>query len=154
MLGMVTAMVVGTAGVAAAAGLGEQTCRGEVNKYTICLQISASGPDFRVHVGLDVYMSQQDAKLIIEAPESSNGRYLAGLYGADTFVDDLVGRVGVSLATTWERGLSIDFDATMSRGALDEDWDGTDELFAIVSLRVPSRSVDQQFRTNEVSYGF
>ena len=75
-----------TVGVAAAAGVGEQSCRGEANRYTICILISRYGlNDFQVYVGIDVVMSQQYAQEVIDL---AGDPFSATVYGEDPVWDD------------------------------------------------------------------
>jgi hypothetical protein len=125
-------------------------CKSEANRYIICFsltQIDVSN-SFRVHVGIDVDMSQRDAQNIIDAPGEE---FSATLCGADSFFDDTLTSNPVTWSSAWEGGPSAEFDTTASGGLLDEDWDGDDEVFARVWLYVPSTGRTRSFRTNEVS---
>jgi hypothetical protein len=153
-VGIAMAMVVATAGAAlAAAGIGTQTCRSEANRYTICFLISQIGVsrDFHVHLGIDIIMSQRDAQNIIDAPGEE---FSATLYGEDTFFDDTIKSFNVSWSSAWEGGLSAELDTTASGEQLDEDWDGDDELFAILRLYIPSTGATRSFRTSDIEDSF
>jgi len=129
-------------------------CRSQANNYIICFRISqlGVGPDFTVHVGIDVNMSRQDAQNIIDAPGQE---FSATLYGEDTFFDDTLKAIPVTWSSAWEGGLSAEFDVYASAALLDEDsTDPTDEIFAKVKLRIPSTGATRSFRTNNVNEPF
>jgi hypothetical protein len=129
--------------------IGDQVCHGETNRYVICFSITQIGVSrgFNVHVGIDIYMSQQDAQNIIDAPGEE---FSATLYGEDTIFDDKLKSIPVTWSASWEQGLSAEFDTFASRDLLDEDWDGDDELYATVNLYVPNTGSTRSFRTNTV----
>jgi hypothetical protein len=155
-MGLVVTATLATAGVASASGrLNEQICRGETNRYTICLYITDDTQSpyshyFKVHVGIDVNMSQQDAQNIIDG----GGQITARMYGSDSFFDDNLQGVTLSWVSAWEGGLSAEFDRSISGGVLDEDPEGEDEVYALVSLYVPSSGNTRTFRSDEVEAFF
>jgi len=129
-------------------------CRIQRNSYIICFsitQIGIAGPNFNVHVGINVDMSQQDAQNIIDAPGEA---FSATLYGEDTFFNDTLKRIPVTFSSAWEGGLSAEFDTFASAVTLDEDWDGTDEIFAHVTLHISPTDTNRYFRTNNINEPF
>jgi hypothetical protein len=155
-MGLVVAASIATAGAASASGrLNEQICNGQSGRYTICLYItddpqSPYSHSFMVHVGIDVNMSQQDAQNIIDG----GGDITARMWGSDTVFDDNLQGVTRSWVSAWEGGLSAEFDRSMSGGVLDEDPEGEDEVYALVSLYVPSSGNTRTFRSEEVEAYF
>jgi hypothetical protein len=152
-LAMALAVVatIATAGAAAAGRLHQQTCTGERGRWTVCLYItddpqSPYSHHYKVHVGIDVNMSQGDAQDIIDG----GGAPYARLYGADPFFDDNLQGVTRSAVWTWEGGLSAEFDRSISGGVLDEDPEGGDEVFALVSMYVPDSGNTRTFRSDTV----
>jgi hypothetical protein len=153
---LVIAASVGTAGAAAAAGrLHQQICRGEANRYTICLYITddQQAPHshyYKVHVGIDVKMTQSDAQNIIDG----GGQISARMWGSDTIFDDNLQGVTLSWWSAWEGGLSAEFDRSIWGGTLDEDPEGVDEVYARVSLYVPVSGATRTFTSDEVEASF
>jgi len=133
--------------------IGDQTCRGELNRYTICFSLTQIGVsrDFAVHIGIDVFMSQTDAQNIINAPGEELS---ARIFGEDTFFDNGLKAVPVTWAAANAQGLSAEFDTTASGSLLNEDWEGDDEIYGLVSLYVPSTGSTRTFRTNTVVDSF
>jgi len=129
-------------------------CKSQANNYIVCFSIRQNGvgPDFTVHVGIDVNMSRQDAQNIIDAPGQE---FSATLYGEDSFFDDTLKAIPVTSSWAWDGGLSAEFDAYASAALLDEDsTDPTDEIFARVKLRIPSTGGTRSFRTNNINEPF
>jgi hypothetical protein len=131
----------------------EPPCRSQRNNYIICFSITQIGVSsgFNVHVGIDVSMSQQDAQNIIDAPGEA---FSATLRGEDTFFDDTLKHIPVTWSSAWEGGLSAEFDTFASAETLDEDSDGTDEIFAHVTLHISSTDQNRYFRTNNINEPF
>ena len=136
-LGLLLATTIGTAGAASAAPIGQQTCRGD-SHYTICLYITDDWQYgrphyFKVHVGLDVTMTQQDAQNVIDG----GGTFTSRIWGSDTFVDDNI--QGVTLTSAWAQpnGLSVEWDRSIWGGYLDEDPEGVDEVYAKATVYDP-----------------
>jgi hypothetical protein len=155
-VGLVAGASLATADAASAAGgLHEQVCGGQANRYTVCLYITDDPQSpyshyYKVHVGIDVRMSQQDAQNIIDGGGAINAR----MYGADAVFDDNLQGVTRSWVSAWEGGLSAEFDRSISGGVLDEDPEGVDEVYARVSLYVPSSGVTRNFNSPEVEASF
>jgi hypothetical protein len=130
-------------------------CRSQANSYIVCFSISQvglAGPNFTVHVGIDVTMSRQDAQNIIDAPGQE---FSATLYGEDPVFDDTLKAIRVTSSWAWDGGLSAEFDTPASAELLDEDSsDPTDEIFARVRLRIPSTGATRSFRTNNINEPF
>jgi hypothetical protein len=151
-LGVVMGMSFATAGAAMAATF-EPPCKSQSNSYIVCFSIKQSGVSnfFDVHVGIDVYMSQQDAQNIIDAPGEP---FVAKLMADDPFFDNFIEWIDVSWVATWERGLSAEFDGAARADQLDEDWDGHDEVFARVVLNIQSSDITRTFDSNVVQAPF
>jgi hypothetical protein len=155
-LGLVAGASLATADAASASGgLHEQVCGGQAGRYTVCLYITDDPQSpyshyYKVHVGIDVTMSQSDAQNIIDG----GGAISARMYGADAVFDDNLQGVTRSWWSAWEGGLSAEFDRSISGGVLDEDPEGVDEVYARVSLYVPSSGVTRYFNSPEVEASF
>jgi len=149
-LAIVTGMSVATAGTASAANVGEWAC--DYNSYhNSCLYIANLGGNmYSVHVGIDIYMSQQDAQNII----NSGFRPTAALYGDD---GSLNYRTTIPLTgnpTAWSGGYSDEFDKVVSGSLLNEDDDGVDEIIAKVSQYFPAAQRTVTYKTGEVKSSF
>jgi hypothetical protein len=155
-MGLAATTGLATAGAASAAGgIGEQVCRGETNRYAICLYItddpqSPYSHSFKVHVGIDVTMSRQDAQNIIDG----GGAITARMWGSDPVFDDNLIGVTRSWVSAWDGGLSAEFDRSVSGSVLDEDPEGLDEVYALVSLYVPVSGTTRTFRSPDVEAFF
>jgi len=152
-LAVVIGVSVATAGVATAAGVGEQSCRGEANRYTICILISHYGlNDFQIYVGIDVVMSQQYAQSVIDLPGDP---FSATMYGDDPIWDDTLRGLRLTGMWAWSGGLSAEFNAVALSGMLDEDGGGEqDEVFAEVWLFLPWPASSRSFRTTTINAYF
>jgi len=100
----------------------------------------------QVHVGIDVYMSRQDADAILAQPGNA---FSARMWGADPSFDDwLDAPLTLTWEASWDGGISAEFDTLVPAWKLDEDdsfFDNKDDLFARVTLhdfRFGSRSFD------------
>jgi hypothetical protein len=155
-VGLAAAVSLGTAGVASAARLGDSTCGGQANRYTVCLYITSADSEYpithyvKVHVGIDVKMTQQDAQNIIDG----GGQITARMWGSDSIFDDNLKGVTLSWVSAWEGGLSAEFNRYIWEGDLDEDPEGVDEVYAKVELYIPSSGVTRTFRSPEVETTF
>jgi hypothetical protein len=130
-------------------------CRKQADSYIVCFSIEhvgLAGPNFTVHIGIDVTMSRQDAQNIIDAPGQE---FSATLYGEDPVFDDTLKAIPVTSSGAWDGGLSAEFDTSATAELLDEDSsDPTDEIFARVRLRIPSAGATRSFRTNNINEPF
>jgi hypothetical protein len=101
-----------------------------------CLTITYQGNAvYDVHVGIDVYMSHQDAQDILNAPGEPFVAEIMGDDGHGPLNDQVL--FEVPIATGWpaagEGSLSAEFDKRVGQRALNED-DGRDEVYARVRL--------------------
>jgi hypothetical protein len=153
-LAVVIGVSVATGGVAAAAGVGEQSCRSEANRYTICILISHLGlNDFEIYVGVDVTMSQQYAQSVIDLPGDP---FSATMYGEDPIWDDTLMGLRLTGMWAWSGGLSAEFYTVALKGMLNEDSGGgeQDEVFAKVWLFLPWPASSRSFRTTTINARF
>jgi hypothetical protein len=134
-LAILTGLSVATEGTAMATNVGEQACN-YGSQYNACLLITNLGSNmYRVHVGIDIYMSQQDAQNLIGAGSVP----VVGLYGDDgssTANDFLTS--GFSIAeppVAWAQGWSAGFTIDVNGSLLNED-DGIDEIIATMRLYI------------------
>ncbi|MEV0387595.1 hypothetical protein [Nonomuraea sp. NPDC050643] len=118
--------------------------------HNVCMWIDALGDDiYRVHVGIDVHMSVQDAQAIIDG--SGGNPFVTKIFGADPFFDNAEFNLGlVVIGASQEAGLSADFERIVPKSWLNEDPGpgDRDELFARVVLNDP-RGGSRSFRTPE-----
>jgi hypothetical protein len=97
-----------------------------------------TGPDiWHVHVGIDVYMSRQDAETILAGNPQP---FEVTLWGADEWDHDRL--FAVPIAPGWpvasEVGLSAEFGIDVGGDELDEDWPNPcNDLFAKITLWDP-----------------
>ena len=135
-----------TAGSASAWSL-PQACSGQP-QANACLDGYTYDPYVQVHVGIDVWMSHQDALAILAQPGNA---FSAALYGDDGSAQFLVG-----LPLTWEAAgdanISAEFDMLVPRSQLNEDPGGwprpnRDEVFARVSLYDARTGLTRTFET-------
>jgi hypothetical protein len=152
-LALIAGLSVATAGTATAANVGEWACNYDAHSNT-CLYITNLGDHrYAVHVGIDVYMSQQDAQNII----NSGFRPWADLWGDD----GAVGRSGylTDIPLTYpypvasSTGLSAEFDIEVAQKLLNED-DGVDEIVALVHLYIPASQWTYIYRSGQVVSAF
>jgi hypothetical protein len=149
-LAIVTGLSVATAGTAVAANVGEWACDYD-DHHNACLYITNLGDNmYLVHVGVDIYMTQQDAQNII------NSGFLptATLYGDDGSSLSFVTTVPLAGSpTAWSGGYSAEFDTVVSGSQLDED-DGVDEIVAKVRQWIPASQRTLVYKTGRVTSAF
>jgi len=144
------AVACGAVAVTATAASAAQSCNGGV-EYGSCIDITEIGTTdlHRVHLGIDVYMSRQDAQAIIDRPGEE---FSATLMGDDPAYDNALINVPVTWSAAGDGGLSAEFDINALQGYwLNEDW-GQDEVYARIRLWDP-RSGLRTF-TTPVVYGY
>lgn len=133
-LGIALGASLGAANAASAAvPVNNQTCTGNSDTHTICLGIWDQGNGiYNVHVGIDVYMTQAQAQLLID----QEGQALTATLMGDDSLDNAL----VSIPQTYEAagsiGLSAEFDMQVGSSVLNEDSLPTDkdELYGKVKL--------------------
>jgi hypothetical protein len=157
LLAMALAVVAGiaTAGAAPAGGLHRKTCVEVRNQHVICLLVtddfqSPYPHHYKVHVGIDVYMSQHDAQNIVD----DGGVIWAVAWGADPVSDDYLQGIGRTRVWSWERGLSAEFEESIYGGTLDEDFPDADEVYALVNLYLGESGRTRTFRSDTVEASF
>lgn len=150
-MGLALAAGVATAGAASAGRLNQQSCIGEPGRYTICVYITAAPPggishSYDVYVDIDVNMHRDDAQRIIDG----GGSIGASMYGSDLFSDNHLASVTRRQLFAWEGGLSAGFQRRIQGSVLDEDWEGEDEVYALVRLYVPVSGATRTFRSDQI----
>lgn len=143
--GIAVAAIVGTASAASAAS----TCRSGTG-YVNCFSINGSAfPN--VHIGIDVFMSPQDAQAMLDCPGQE---FSAAIWGSDTFSDDFLFNMPLSEAWVFSAngtsGLSAEFGTTVDAKMLDEDWDSDDDVYGKVKLRDCRTGQTRTFNTNQL----
>jgi hypothetical protein len=126
------------AGVMAAPAFAEPACGGKVDVSYTCLWIDPVQEGYKIHIGIDVHMSQEDAQAILDAPGDP---FRARLMGSDPLFDDELFTLRLTgQGASAESGLSADFDYVASRSQLNEDddfLDDVDDVFGKVDLVDP-----------------
>jgi hypothetical protein len=102
-----------------------------------------------VHVGIDVTMSQADAQRLVDQEGQA---VMAYLIGNDSWSDDSLVGVTETYERAWSGGLSAEFDAYIHWTTLNEDWEGTDEVYARVRLNDHRTGVVRTFEGENVVF--
>ncbi len=118
--------------------------------YAICLSGYTPGNHMiQIHVGIDVYMSRQDADNILA---QWGDAFSARMWGADPSYDDwLDAPLTLTWEASWDGGISAEFDTLVPASKLDEDdswFDNKDDLFARVTLH-DFRFGDRNFNSGQ-----
>ena len=117
----------------ASAATAHETCGGV--GYNECFSITPLGNSvYSVHIGIDVYMSPQDAQAFIDHPGEE---FYAKVMGDDSVWDNFLFYVPVSWSAAGPDALSAEFDVVVAGSLLNEDVPGADELYARVGLTDP-----------------
>jgi len=152
-MAIVAGLTVATAGTALAHGVGDLACNYIVGRFNACLQITDVGPgQYKVHVGIDVTMSQHDAQNIIDSPGQEFTFTLKGDDGPSNERQHLAS-LPVTWVGAWSGGLSAESDVFVTESMLDED-DGTDEIIAVIRLYIPVTGTTRTFETGTVTANF
>jgi hypothetical protein len=152
--GLVVVSGVATAGAASAGLLDQQSCIGD-GHHTICVYI-ASAPfapqshSYRVNINIDIDMTRADAQNIIDG----GGSIGASVYGEDLWSDNQLTGITRKQYFASDVGLSAEFDRVVNGSVLDEDWEGQDEVYALVRLYVPVSGNTRTFRSDTVDANF
>jgi hypothetical protein len=139
-IGIVTALAaLGIVVVAAPAQAAPQACSGEVN-VNVCLAIepynnAGHGGLFRIHVGIDFRITQQDAQAIIDTQRDPYFVEVLGDDGASKSEQFPVPETTIIAHPT--AGLSAGFDTIVFASQLREDDHGEQELQARVIFTDP-----------------
>ena len=145
------AIAFGAVAATASAASAEQTCK-VAPGYVNCFSITPmENNDYAVHLGIDVHMSRQDAQNIIDAPGEE---FSAKVFGDDWNWDNALFNVPVTWSAAGDSGLSAEFDIVVDGSTLDEDWEGTDELYGRITLFDPRGGEDRTFTTNVLTGDF
>jgi hypothetical protein len=127
-------------------------CAGDSEK-TVCLEGYTPGNHMiQVHVGIDVYMSRQDAEAILAQAGSA---FSAAMIGDDPSYDNFLTYVNLTWEAAWDGGLSAEFDQLIPASLLDEDsswFDNRDEVYARVSLYDARSGTTRVFNTPDWSF--
>jgi hypothetical protein len=112
-----------------------QVCSGAA-EANVCLEGYTNDPYVQVHVGIDVWMSAQEAQAIIAQPGNA---FSATLLGDDGASKQYLQTLPLSWEGAGASNISAEFDMAVQRSRLNEDGDGwwgcdRDEVFARVSL--------------------
>jgi hypothetical protein len=141
-----------------ASALPRQVCRGDGFGSSWCLFIErTTNGEFRVHLGIDVFMSRGDAQAIIDAPGDP---FSARLIGRDSFpdTDDNLFNVPITILGAADGiGLSSDFDTVVGAQFLNEDnvpGNRGDEAFGKITFRNPLTKRTSTFDTPEIDENF
>jgi hypothetical protein len=152
-----TALLVTGAGLAltatsASAWSFPSVCAGNSEK-NVCLEGYTPGNHMvQVHVGIDVYMSRQDAEAILAQPGSA---FSAAMIGDDPSYDNYLTYVDLTWEVAWDGGISAEFDRLIPASLLNEDnswFDNRDEVYARVSLYDARSGTIRVFNTPDWSF--
>ncbi len=142
-------LAVGALVAGATSASAKESCTGVEGSHSICLSIEPIGNnDYAVHIGIDVYMSRQDAQDILEPP---GDEVWAKLYGDDSWYDNFLKYVPLSWSAASDGGLSAEFDGVVDGCVLDEDYGGRDEVYGRVFLYDHRSGVTRSFDTDVIS---
>ncbi|MBK8100457.1 MAG: hypothetical protein IPK26_25450 [Planctomycetes bacterium] len=88
--------------------------------------------------------------MVVVSGQASQANVPMGIrvYGDDTWFDDHLFSIGVGFARTGFDG-TFSYSQMVYRGTLNEDWEGTDEIYAIADVQGAGSS-----RTNTISRSF
>jgi hypothetical protein len=129
--------------------------RNEPEGSNTCLTIKRLANDvYSVHVGIDIYMTRQEAQAHIDR---LNGYPLIAYIVGDDGRPDRQVLPLFNVPKTWTRagdhGLSAEFDAVVGPAALNEDA-GRDELYARVTLVIDGHASDPRYTSGVIAAHF
>jgi len=115
-----------------------------------CFSIDGSG-FLSVRIGINIFMSPQDAQAILDCP----GQNLhATLWGSDSFSDDYLTEIALNRTGVYAGPdtsyLDVEFLDNVDTHVLDEDW-GNDEIFGRVQMHDCRSGQNRYFYTFEIT---
>jgi len=131
----------------------ELTCKYDNRTYNACLLISSTGDSqsWDIHVGIDVYMSPQDAQRI--AAQSSS--FFAYVVASDGFYDNTLFSLPATLIAAGDTGIGAEFDRNVLSQALNEDaYPQNDEIYVLIKLYDARTGTYRTWTTNIVTNMF
>ena len=150
-VGLMLAAIIGSATAASAS----ETCRSDRGAGDFnCFSIDGSG-FMQVRIGINIFMSPQDAQAILDCP----GQELtAALWGDDLFSDDYLTQIALNRAGVFSGEgtsyLDAEFLDMVDTHTLDEDWDGGDEVHGTVTMHDCRTNRNRTFDTFEIHASF
>jgi hypothetical protein len=123
-------------------------CRG-TTVYATCFTLSYyTDGNIAVYIGIDIYMSQQEAQAILNYP----GMWFdAWIFGDNPSYDNALVPVPVTGSSAWEGGLSAEFNTLVWWTQLDEDnsyFDNYDDLYGRIRLSIPGWGTPHPYYTS------
>jgi hypothetical protein len=157
-MGIAVGATLASPGVASATDTGVRSCRSDAG-HIDCFEITwAGGHGFHIYVGIDVYMSRQDAEALAAQPSSA----FAYIRASDTGPDNTLFALRPTRIEAWDRGLAAEWDTRLYNSGglpaerLDEDsWpDEGDEVYALIKLYDARTGTYRTWETNIVNEYF
>ena len=131
----------------------ELTCKYDNRTYNACLLISSTGDSqsWDIHVGIDVYMSPQDAQRIAAQPSS----FFAYVVASDGLYDNTLFSLPATLIAAGDTGIGAEFDRNVLSQALNEDaYPQNDEIYVLIKLYDARTGTYRTWTTNIVTNMF
>jgi hypothetical protein len=130
----------------------KQACSPVTIYYHACLTAESTSVfnEYKITAGLDSFMSEQYAREVV-----AGGAYRAWLYADDPGSNDRrIAEIPVMWAAAGSTGLGQEHAIWLNCRYLNEDTDGTDELYAEISWFDPHNGQWTTHRTGVLSYEF
>ncbi len=133
------------------AAITDMACDGDFVTFNACLdfQRNTSTDKFTAHVGLDSYMSQTYAQEIVANGAAFRATIWGDDPGTDSYLGDLTIMPGWPAAGSTGLGAELSL-ANLTRDELNEDTDGSDEIYAVISYFDYHNGQHRIFRTGVV----
>lgn len=144
---LVVAMVLGTFAVSTGAASADTSKCPPPTGYATCFELTERSVDYVVYVGIDIYMTRQQAEDLISPPGEE---FSAKVWGIDPVWDNALFNLPVIRSWASDGGLSAEFQLTVTKNWLDEDWDGEDELQGRVRLYDHRNNRYLEYRTGVI----
>jgi hypothetical protein len=123
-------------------------CRGGTGYFTCFSLAHHTSGLIDVHIGIEVYMSPQDAQAIIDSPGEE---FSAKIFGDDPYYDNALINMNVTQSGVFEGGLYADFDYVATFMQLNEDdsyFDNFDDLYGRIRLYDPRLNLTRTYYTS------
>jgi len=143
---LVVTMVLVALVASTSAASAESVCKSGTG-YANCFEITERAIDYEIYIGIDIYMSRQDAEAIISPPGEE---FSATVMGQDTLWDNALFTVPVKGSWASDSGLSAEFTRVVNGSSLDEDWEGEDEVYGRIRLYDPRSRETLTFTTKVI----
>ena len=128
----------------------EMTCKYDNQTYNACLLISSANDSqsWDIHVGIDVYMSQQEAQRLAAQPYS----FFAYVVASDVAYDNTLFSLPPTIIAAGDGGIGAEFDRNVLSQALNEDsFPEDDEIYVLIKLYDAQSGTYRTWKTNIVT---